>query len=175
MFLEGVVLGPLIFIVGFLGFVYFNRFRVYTGYDVYDEEKSNPVQISMRRSLGVGSEFEIDDVVYKVLEYDKKKNEIITKMIKYKLRNSVKQFIHKCPAKKAASVSLSRDDVIRLEDKYGEKRARAILSERVSKTIRTEITCEYCGCLFWKEEDEPAKNLYVDKVLDKEEDEDESN
>ena len=130
----------------------------YKLFDFFDEEKVNPVKRAFRKPLTKGKKFSIEDVTYKVVNVNRKTNNAVIRMIRYKIQNTSTAVVHKCPARKSVMDNMDRDDIIELEKKIGPKAVSQWKKGRVKMQGHMKQRCPFCKVVFWKESMElPAK------------------
>jgi len=144
----------------------------------YFSEGDAPIKRGFKKKLLFGSQFTINDVTYLVehvehYEVDDCDGKALIRMVRYKIPDTSTQFVHKCPVKKDAMEKLDRDDIVKLEQKLGKKRA----AKRIEawKTGRTKMQsynklekkCPLCECIFWKENNLVPETVIVDGVMHK--------
>lgn len=144
----------------------------------YFSEGDNPIKRDFKKKLEQGSRFTINDVTYLVehVEHynaDDCNGKALIRMVRYRIPDTATQFVHKCPVKKDAMEKLDRDDVLKLENKFGktgaEKKIKAWKQGRTK--LRTynhlEKECPLCECVFWKKNNLVPETVIVDGVMHK--------
>lgn len=139
----------------------------YDVYDFFDDSYANPRRFSFAADFAEGDEFEHDSVTYRVIDTFARDGGIavVLRAIKQRLTSTNTQIVHKCPARKRQTDKLSRNDVVRLEARYGKKRASIMASPRVRLGITLVSVCPDCGCEFWKLDASRPEPVYIDKVM----------
>lgn len=138
----------------------------YQLHDFWERPLSRPWKFD--HQLRRGETFEFDGVTYLVVKKNNEKGWAVVRMVRYKIPNTSSQFVHKCPAKKGHSESLSKDDIVQLQEKHGQKRAADIMNERVkirAVGAQLEFKCPFCETLFWREHFELPPPVFVDRIM----------
>ncbi len=138
----------------------------YQLHDFWDRSLARPWEFD--HLVQRGETFEFDGVTYSIVKKNSKKSWAVIRMTRYKIPNTSSQFVHKCPAKKGHSESLSRDDIVMLQEKHGQKRAADIMSERVkirAVGAQLEFQCPFCKTLFWRASAELPAPVFVDRIM----------
>lgn len=131
-----------------------------TSFDFWDNERKNPIVINTKdfniKKVKKGERFTVDDVTYFINKTFKKKGYegkcIETKMIKYKIKNTVTTHVHKCPAKKGMMQRMTPETLELMAEKFGKKNVDSWFKEGRTKMKTGLITqCPECKCVFYKE------------------------
>lgn len=134
-----------------------------TAFDYWDKERGLGVQLDTEehgiKELKKNVMFTIEDVTYLITKIFKKKknfgNEklVETRMVKYKIPNTVTTHVHKCPAKLKEMENLSVEGRKMLVGKYGENTVNQWqLTGRVKLKIELAHQCPGCKVTFYKDE-----------------------
>lgn len=153
----------------------------YILYDYFDGDTSNPVTCEFKSTLVQGQILKRNGVTYCVEKCDywgvniNKEYEgvAILRMTRYRISDTNTQFIHKCPVRKKSSEKLDRDDVLKLEKRFGkvgaEKKIKAWKKGRTKMQSynKLETTCPLCGCVFYKKHNSVPDTVQIDGVMKK--------
>jgi len=147
----------------------------YILYDFFDGDTENPTKMVFDRQLKTDEELKFDGVTYKVIEADffDKHGTAVIRMTRYRIPDTSTQFVHKCPVKKKHMEKLDRDDVIKLEKKFGKKGAAKRVKQwkngrtKMQSYNRIETTCPLCECVFYKKHNTIPDEVTVDGVMNK--------
>lgn len=148
--------------------------------DFFDSEADKELQRDFSIKLERDMTFTINDVTYAV-EHAEHYNAVddvtigkaIVKMVRYRISDTATSFVHKCPVKKSSMEKLDRDDVLKLETKFGKKGATKRI--KAWKTGRTKLQsynkleskCPLCQCVFWKKHNRVPETVVIDGVMHK--------
>jgi hypothetical protein len=142
-----------------------------TAFDFWDTERELGVEIDMEevglKRLKKNEMFIIDDVTYIVTKVFKKKSMgkgklIETRMVKYKVPNTVTTHVHKCPAKMVQMKNISVEERKKMVSKYGESTVNGWqLSGRVKLKIPLAHQCPGCKVVFFKDKAELPETVNV--------------
>lgn len=129
-------------------------------FDFWDKERSNGVEIEPSKlgikNLKKNEMFIIEDVTYMISKVFTKKSIkrkcIETKMLKYKIKDTVTTHVHKCPAKKGFMQKMTPESLKIMEDKFGKKTIKGWKEEgRVKMKTGLITQCPDCKCVFYKD------------------------
>lgn len=127
-----------------------------TAFDFYDKDRKKPVELDMKK-VQVGAEFEIDDVTYKITKVffssvpQIKGKCVELKTVRYKIKNSVTTFSHKCNARMGMMKKMGVEHREEMVKKYGKKTVESWEAGRVKMRGHLATRCPDCECVFWKE------------------------
>lgn len=142
--------------------------HIYQLHDYWDRTRKVPWPFD--HALKRGEVIENDGVEYVVVKKNSEKRWAVIRMTRYKIPNTSSQFVHKCPAKKDYSESLSQADIIKLQKKHGKEQTADIMNERVKiRAVGAQLTfgCPYCKVTFWRETFDMPPPVMVDPIMGK--------
>lgn len=130
-------------------------------WDYYDLDRvGRSPELGFSKQLKNADRFEFDGVTYEVTDVMRggpKHSAVIVKMVRYQIPDTATQFVHKCPAKKDADSSMSRDDIMKIPAKR----------VKMQSHNRLEIKCPHCKTIFWKKNHGVPDEVQVDKTFKK--------